>query len=103
MAKAYSIAVPRYRVCGVRGDFFDVFNKKTNAIKAAVKMAVEYPGTTFQVVKKVFQKETVVFSFKIETQTDFDDLQDVYRSVIEVYQKKLAKTRFWRKPDDDGA
>lgn len=103
MAKAYSIAVPRYQIRGIRGDVFDVFNKKTNAIKAAIQMAIEYPGTAFQVVKRVFKKETVVFSFKIETQTDFYDLQDVYRSIIEVYQKKLAKTRFWRKPDEDGA
>jgi len=101
MGKSYSIAVPRYQIRGVKGDVFDVFNKKTNAIQAAIEMATDYPGTTFQVVKKVFHKEVLVFSFKVEIQVDFDNLQDMYRSVIEVYQKKLDKTRFWRKPDDE--
>lgn len=101
MVKPYSIAVPIYQIRSVKGNVFDVFNKKTNAIKTAVKMAAEYPGTTFQVFKKVFHKETLVFSFKIEAQVDFDNLQDMYRGIIETYQKKLTKTRFWRKSDAD--
>jgi hypothetical protein len=44
-------------------------------------------------------KKKVVFRFKIETEFQFDDVQDVYRSVIEVYQAKLDKTKYWRKPD----
>lgn len=97
MAQPYSIAVPRYQIRGLKGEVFDIFNKKVNAIKAAITMATDYPGATFQVVKKVFNKEKVVFSFKIETQMDFNDLQDVYRNIIDVYQKKLDKTKFWRK------
>lgn len=99
MSKAYSIAVPRYQIRGIKGDVFDVFNRRTNAIQAAISMAVEYPGATFQVIKQVFHKEKLIFQFKIETQVEFDDIQDMYRSVIETYQKKLNKTRFWRKPD----
>lgn len=101
MGKPHSIAVPYYQIRGVKGDVFDVFNKKANAIKAAIEMATDYPGTIFQVVKKVFHKEVLVFSFKIESQLDFEDIQDMYRGMIEVYQKKLDKTRFWRKPDDE--
>jgi|SRR5579885_1222506 len=97
--KPFTIATPRYRIEGEKGEYFDVFNKRTNAIKAAIKMAAEYPGTTFLVVKLVFHKRKVVFRFKVDTQFDFDDLQDVYRGIIEVYQKKLDKTRFWRKSD----
>ena len=97
--KPFTPATPRYRVEGVKGEYFDVFNKRVNAIKAAVKMAAEYPGTTFLVVKKVNLKDKVIFRFKIEAEYQFDDVQDVYRAVIEVFQKKFDKTKYWRKPD----
>jgi hypothetical protein len=100
MVRAYSIATPYYQVCGVKGDVFDVYNKKQNAIKKAINLAVEYPGVDFQVVKKVFQKKAVVFSVKIDTKFDFSDLQHVYDSLIKAYQKKLDKTKFWRSSDE---
>lgn len=90
---------PRYRIQGVKGEYFDVFNKRANAIKAAIQMATEYPGTTFLVVKKTFLKEKIIFSFKIESNYQFDDLKDVYQGVVDVYQKKLNKIKYWRKPD----
>jgi hypothetical protein len=89
----------RYRIESVKGQFFDVFAKKANAIKAAIAMAVEYPGTTFLVVKTSMLKKKVIFRFKIETEFQFDDIQDVYDGVIEAFQKKLNKTKYWRKPD----
>ena len=92
-------ASPRYRVEGVKGEYFDVFNKRANAIKAAIQMATEYPGTTFLVVKKTLLKEKIVFRFKIESDFQFDDIQDVYQGIVDVYQKKLDKTKYWRKPD----
>lgn len=92
-------ATARYRVEGVKGEFFDVFAKKANAIKEAVVLATEYPGTTFLVVKTTLVKRKVIFKFKIETEFRFDDVQDVYRAIIETYQQKLDKTRYWRKPD----
>lgn len=92
-------ATPRYRIQGVKGEYFDVFNKRANAIKAAIQMASEYPGTTFLVVKKTLFKEKIVFRFKIESEFQFDDLQAVCNGVIEAYQKKLNKTKYWRKPD----
>ena len=101
MAKAYSIAVPRYHIGGLNGEVFDVFNKKRNAIKAAINMAIEYPGATFRVIKKVFHKETIIFSFKIELDMDFSDLQDIYAEIVKTYQHKLDKTKFWRKTDED--
>lgn len=92
-------ATPRYRIESVKGQYFDVFAKKVNAIKAAIGMAVEYPGTTFLVVKTTVLKKKVIFRFKVETEFQFDDLQDVYRGIIEVYQQKLDKTKYWRKSD----
>lgn len=92
-------ATPRYRLEGVKGEFFDVFAKKANAIKAAVQMAAEYPGTTFLVVRTTFLKKKVVFRFKLEIEYQFEDIQDVYRGIIDVYQDKLDKTKYWRKPD----
>ncbi len=92
-------ATPRYRIQGVKGEYFDVFNKRANAIKAAIQMATEYPGTTFLVVKKTLLKEKIVFRFKIESEYQFDDLQAMCNGVIEAYQKKLNKTKYWRKPD----
>ena len=92
-------ATPRYRIESVTGQYFDVFAKKVNAIKAAIGMAVEYPGTMFLVVKTTILKKKVVFRFKIEAEYQFDDVQDVYRSVVEVYQEKLDRTKYWRKPD----
>lgn len=92
-------ATPRYRIEGVKGEYFDVFNKKANAIKAAIAMAVEYPGTTFLVNRKSLVSEKIIFSFKIEADYRFDDVQDVYNGIIEAYQSKLDKTKYWRKPD----
>jgi ATP-dependent Clp protease ATP-binding subunit ClpA len=100
MPASFTPATPRYRIEGVKGEYYDVFSKRANAIKAAVKMAAEYPGTTFLVVKKVNLKDKVIFRFKIETEFKFDDLQDVLRGIVEVYQEKLDKTAYWRKPDD---
>lgn len=92
-------ASPRYRIEGVKGEFFDVFAKKANAIKATIALASEHPGTTFLVVRTTLLKKKVVFRFKLEAEFQFDDLQDVYRGIIEVYQDKLDKTKYWRKPD----
>jgi|SRR6185369_13507919 hypothetical protein len=95
--KPFTIATPRYAVESVKGDHFDIFNKRVNAIKAAIKLASEYPGTTFVVVKKVFRKRKVIFSFQLDIHMDFDDMQDVFKNIIDVYQKKLGKTKYWRK------
>ncbi len=88
---------PRYQIQSVKGDYFDVFNQRKNAIRGAIKLAVEYPGATFLVIKKVNQKDKTIFRFKIEADFDFDDLQEMYCGVIEAYQKKLDKTKYWRK------
>jgi hypothetical protein len=98
--KSFTPATPRYRIEGVKGEYFDVFSKRANAIKAAIKMATEYPGATFVVVKKVNLKDKVIFRFRIEIDFEFDDVQDMYRGIIEAYQEKLDKTTYWRKPDD---
>lgn len=98
--KATTGTTSRYRIEGVKGEYYDVFNKRANAIKAAIAMAVEYPGTTFLVVKKSILKQKVIFSYKIESNFVFEDLQAVYGGVIEAYQNKLNKTKYWRKPDD---
>lgn len=92
-------ASPRYRVEGVKGEFFDVFSKRANAIKAAIALATEHTGTTFLVVRTTFLKKKVVFQFKLEAEYQFDDLQDVYQGIVDVYQKKLDKIKYWRKPD----
>lgn len=92
-------ASPRYRIEGVKGEYFDVFSKKANAIKAAIALAVEHTGTTFLVVRTTLLKKKVVFSFKLEAEYKFDDIQDVYQGIVDVYQEKLNKTKYWRKPD----
>ena len=100
--KPFTIATPRYSVESANGTFLDIFAKRVNAIRAAIQLASEYPGTTIVVVKKVHRKRKVVFSFKMDMSMDFDDAQDVYRSIVDTYQKKLNKTRFWRKLDESG-
>lgn len=97
MTKQTTFGTPRYRIEGVKGEYFDVFKKRANAIKNAIKMASEYPGTTFLVVRTTIHKRKVIFRFQIENQFTFNDLQDVYRSIVEVYQKKLDKTKYWSK------
>lgn len=99
MPKAFTAKTPRYKVEGVKGEYFDVFNRRKNAIKAAIKLAVEYPGATFLVVKTVNLKTKIIFRFRIEAEFSFDDIQDVYRGMIEAYQEKLDKTKYWRKPE----
>jgi|SRR5579863_5379807 hypothetical protein len=97
MRSPITIMTPRYQIQGVKGDYFDVFSQRKNAIRGAIKLAIEYPGATFLVVKKVNQKDKTIFRFKIEADFDFDDIQEMYRGVIEAYQKKLDKTKYWRK------
>lgn len=97
--KAFTTAVPRYAVESAKGDYLDIFSQRDHAIKAAIKLATEYPGATFVVVKKVHRKRKIIFSFTLDLKMNFDDVQDVYRGIISVYQKKLNKTRFWRKSD----
>lgn len=98
--KAITLATPRYAVESANGTHCDVFNKRANAIRAAIKLAAEFPGMTFQVVKKVMHKRKVIFSFMLEVQADFDDLQDVYGGIMGAYQQKLNRMRFWRKLDE---
>jgi hypothetical protein len=95
-----SIVTPRYSIENARGDFFDVFSKKKNAIKSAIGFAATYPGENFLVVRKSNHKSKIVFSIKIESQIQFSDLQDFYDGMISIYQKKKEKTRFWRKSTD---
>jgi hypothetical protein len=92
-------STPRYRIEGVKGQYYDVFSKRANAIKAAIEMAVEYPGTTFLVVRTTLVSRKVIFKYKVEIEFNFNDLQDVYRGIVEVYQERLNKTKYWRKPD----
>lgn len=92
-------STPRYRVEGVKGEYYDVFAKKANAIKAAIELATEHRGTTFLVVRTTLIKKKVIFRFKLEMDYQFDDLQDVLRGIIDVYRAKLDKTKYWRKPD----
>lgn len=99
MTKQVTFGTPRYRIEGAKGEYFDVFKKRANAIKAAIKMASEYQGTTFLVVKQFGHKEKIIFRFKMESNFDFNDLQDICRGVISVYQQKLNKTKYWRKSD----
>lgn len=96
--KAMTAGTPRYRIESVKGEYFDVFNKRANAIKAAIKMATEYPGSTFLVVKKTLE-DKIIFSFRVDADFQFDDIKDVYQGIVEAYQKKLDKTKYWRKPD----
>lgn len=92
-------STPRYRIEGVKGEYYDVFSKRANAIKAAISMAVEYPGTTFLVVRTSLVSQKIIFRYKVEIEFSFNDLQDVYRGIAEVYQEKLNKTKYWRKSD----
>jgi hypothetical protein len=99
MKKAFTIATPRYSIESVKGAHFDIFNQRLNAIKAAIKLAVEYPGNTFIVVKKVNHTSKTIFSFKVEVQMELDDLQEIYQGIIDTYQIKKDKTKYWRKSD----
>lgn len=98
MKKLYTtIATPEYTIKNAKGDHFDVFKKRENAIAAAIEMAFEYPGATFIVIKKVFMKEKEVFSFKFDSKYDFEDFQIIFNSILNASQNKLKKTKYWRK------
>jgi len=102
MKKLYTtIATPEYLIRSPKGDHFDIFKRRENAIKAAIKMAFEYPGATFVVIKRVFMKEKQVFSFKFDAEFDFDDFKTVHQSILEASSSKLEKARFWRKKGVD--
>jgi len=100
MRRPLTIKTPRYLIENERGDHFDIFNQRKNAIKKAISLGIEYPGATFLVIKRVNQKNNVIFRFKIDVECSINDIQDMYRGIIDSYQGKLDKTRFWRKADE---
>ena len=89
----------RYRVEGVNGEFYDVFKTRKRAIRTAIQIATEYPGTTFLVIKRGLTISKTLFRFCLDAEYQFEDLQDVLQSMIDVFQKKLNKTKYWRKSD----
>lgn len=102
MKKLYTtIAVPEYFIRNPKGDHFNFFRRRENAIKAAIKMAFEYPNATFVVIKKVFMKEKQIFSFKFDAEFDFEDFKTVHQSILEMSSSKLEKAHLWRKKGVD--
>lgn len=97
MVKPFTLKTPQYHIMGLKGEHFDVFNKRGNAIKEAIKLASEYPGATFLVIKRVHNKDKTIFSFKIDADVNFEDLVDMYDGVLEAFKIKKDKTQFWRK------
>ena len=66
MVQPFRTSTPQYVVCGTDDQHFDIFNKKRKAIKKALEMAMEYPGTTFQVCEKINWESKVIFSINID-------------------------------------
>lgn len=96
MSKPYTINIPKYRIKGMNDEVFDVFNRRETAIKVATNMAVEYPGNTFLVVKKINNKEKIIFSCNIDSNPSLKDIKVYYSSLISALQKRLNKTKYWR-------
>lgn len=99
MQKPFTIATPRYYIRGPNGDHFDVFNKRTNAIIAAIALAVDFPGATFIVWKQVFNKDTQIFSINLNMSFSFTDITSIYEGFLSSFKKKNDKTKYWRKFD----
>ena len=92
-----TILTPRYIIENDHGDYFDNFNQRKNAIKAAIKLSTEYPGNKFLVIKKVNKKNKIIFSFKVDSDFELNDIHDVYNGIVEAYKIKLDKIKYWRK------
>lgn len=99
MVQPFRTSTPQYVVCGIDGQYFNIFNKKSKAIKKALEMAMEYSGTTFQVCEKINWESTVIFSINIDVKLKFEDIPDYYDNIIDLCRIKLNKMKFWRKPD----
>jgi len=99
MVKPFTIATPRYHIRNTKGYIFNVFKRKTNAIAAAIEMATEHPGNTFIVSKTVNGKQKNIFTMTIDIQSDLIDFPEIYESIIKIFQKKVARTAFWRKAE----
>lgn len=99
MSNPFTIATPQYHVKGIGGELLNVFGKRSNAISAAIDLAVEYPGDNFVVIRRANRKNKIIFSVSIDIKSAFSDIPDVYGKLFSVYQKKLNKTKLWRKTD----
>ena len=97
--KPFKITTPQYLIRNEKGDHFDVFNKRENGISATIKLATDFPGNKFLLIKKVNMKEKVIFSFLVQCDFDLDDVKDIYNAIISAYQKKLESIQYWRKND----
>ncbi len=97
MSKQYfTISTPQYHIVGVSGEHFDIFNKRANAIKEAIKLAFEFPGENFSVIKKVNLKEKKIFSFTLSVEMDFADIKSIYEFITEASANKSNRMRYWR-------
>lgn len=99
MAQPLTTDVPTYVIRGVDSLQFDIFYKKQKAIKKAIKMASEYAGVTFQVIERQNWNEKIIFSITLDCNTGFENLPCLYKAMVDVFQEKLNKTKFWRKVD----
>lgn len=99
MTLPFTTDIPTYVIRGESSLQLDVFNKKQKAIKAAIKMASEYSGITFHVIEKQNWSEEVIFSITLNYTTKFENLPLLYKGIVDVFQAKLNKIKFWRKAD----
>jgi hypothetical protein len=100
MTQPFTTDIPIYVIRGGDSCQFNVFNKRSKAIKNAIKMATQYSGTSFQVIEKRNWEEKVIFSINLDVSHKFEDIQTFYQAMLEIFKSKLSKTRFWRKTDE---
>lgn len=93
------ITTPRYEIRSPGWEHLDIFDDQKDAYAVAFSFALKYPNTDFMVIKKVNWKEEVIFKINCDLSCGLDNIQEFYKSMINMFQPKLDETIAWRRED----
>lgn len=99
MEQVFSTNTPRYEVRCPGWEHLEIFNDQKEAYQAAFNLCLQFPNTDFFVIKKVNWEETVIFKLNINLSCGIDNIQEFYKSMVNLFQNKLVETIAWRRED----
>lgn len=99
MEQEFTTQSPRYEIRSPGWEHLEVFDDQKEAYQAIFDLALRYPDTDFLVVKKVNWEEKVIFRLNFNLDCGLDNVQEFYKSMIDLFQAKLIETIAWRRED----
>jgi hypothetical protein len=99
MKKMFTTDIPRYEIRSPGWEHLEVFDSLSEAYQSVFDFALKHPDTEFFIVKKVSWEEEIIFKLKCNLAGGINNVQEFYKSMISLFQLKLAETMPWRRED----